>query len=99
MSAAAIQAALSDLSYGHSLDRASTRALFTAIMSGEATEAQIGAVLMGLRVKGETSDELTGAVEAMRDLSMKVAVNADHLVDTCGTGSSTSGSLGSTRLS
>ena len=88
MSDDAVRAALQELSEADDLSREQARALFTAIMSGAATEAQIGGVLMALRVKGEVDDELTGAVEAMRDLSTKVAVTAPYLVDTCGTGGS-----------
>ena len=56
------------------------------IMTGEATDAQIGAFLMGLRMKGETIDEIVGAASVMRELSQKVDVPKDFLVDTCGTG-------------
>lgn len=56
------------------------------IMTGEATDAQIGAFLMGLRMKGETIDEIVGAASVMRELSQKVDVPEDFLVDTCGTG-------------
>ena len=55
------------------------------IMNGEATDAQIGALMMGLRLKGESIDEITGAVEVMRSLSTPVSVSGDYLVDTCGT--------------
>jgi len=57
-----------------------------AIMTGEASSAQIGGFLVALRMKGETINEITGAAQVMRDLSTKVEVNADYLVDTCGTG-------------
>ena len=56
------------------------------IMSGGATDAQIGAFLVGLRLKGETIDEITGAVEVMRQLATKVNINGEHLVDIVGTG-------------
>lgn len=56
------------------------------IMTGECTDAQIGAFLMGLRMKGETIEEITGAALVMRELAASVNVNVDHLVDTCGTG-------------
>ena len=56
------------------------------IMTGEATDAQIGAFLMGLRMKGEAIDEIVGAASVMRELSQKVNVPEDFLVDTCGTG-------------
>ena len=56
------------------------------IMTGRATEAQIGGFLVALRMKGESIDEITGAAQVMRDLSQKVIVGGDYLVDTCGTG-------------
>jgi anthranilate phosphoribosyltransferase len=56
------------------------------IMTGEATPAQIGGFLVGLRMKGETIDEITAAAQVMRSLATKVTVQVDHLVDTCGTG-------------
>jgi anthranilate phosphoribosyltransferase len=56
------------------------------IMTGEATPAQIGGFLVGLRVKGETVDEITAAVRVMRELVTPVPVTGNYLVDTCGTG-------------
>lgn len=56
------------------------------IMTGGATDAQIGGFLVALRMKGETVDEVTGAAQVMRALSEKVSLNDSHLVDTCGTG-------------
>jgi anthranilate phosphoribosyltransferase len=57
------------------------------IMRGEYTPAQIAGVLVALRMKGETVDEIAAAAEVMRSLSTKVQVAGDeHLVDTCGTG-------------
>lgn len=57
-----------------------------AIMTGETTDAQIGALLMGLRMKGETIDEIAGAALVMRELAQRVEVSSEFLVDTCGTG-------------
>jgi anthranilate phosphoribosyltransferase len=57
-----------------------------AIMTGGATDAQIGGFLVALRMKGETIDEITGAARVMRQLATKVEIKADNLVDTCGTG-------------
>ena len=83
-----IQLRIAQLGERRDLSRAEARALFESIMTGAATDAQIGAVLMALKVKGETVDEITGAVDAMRALSEKVSVEQAYLVDTCGTGGS-----------
>ncbi|PIE17953.1 MAG: anthranilate phosphoribosyltransferase [Proteobacteria bacterium] len=56
------------------------------VMSGEATDAQIAGLLTALRIKGETVDEITGAVRAMRDRVVPIALSADRILDTCGTG-------------
>ena len=61
-------------------------AVMELIMTGQATDAQIGGFLVALRLKGETIDEITGAARVMRRLSSKVEISGDHLVDTCGTG-------------
>ena len=58
------------------------------ILEGKATDAQIGAFLIALSMKGETVEEVIGAVEVMRELSEKVKTDLTHLVDTCGTGGS-----------
>jgi anthranilate phosphoribosyltransferase len=63
------------------------------IMTGEATPAQVGGFLVGLRMKGETIDEITAAANVMRELATRVDVNKTHLVDTCGTGGDSSGSF------
>ena len=63
------------------------------IMTGEATPAQVGGFLVGLRMKGESIDEITAAASVMRDLASKVDVDKNHLVDTCGTGGDSSGSF------
>ena len=56
------------------------------IMHGEATDAQIAAYLMGLRLKGETIEEISGSVRAMRDLAVRIPITDPQIVDTCGTG-------------
>lgn len=56
------------------------------IMTGEATQAQIGGFLVALRMKGETVDEIAAAAKVMRELATGVKVNADHVVDIVGTG-------------
>ncbi|WP_191601003.1 anthranilate phosphoribosyltransferase [Marinomonas algicola] len=56
------------------------------IMTGGATQAQIGGFLIALRMKGETVEEITAAAKVMRELSNKVIITQENLVDTCGTG-------------
>ncbi len=63
------------------------------IMTGECTPAQIGGFLVGLRMKGESVDEISAAAAVMRELSSGIKVEVDHLVDTCGTGGDSSGSF------
>lgn len=63
------------------------------IMTGEATPAQIGGFLVGLRMKGETVGEVAAAASVMRELATHVNVDKTHLVDTCGTGGDASGSF------
>ena len=63
------------------------RVVMQTIMTGQATPAQIGGFLVGLRMKGETVEEIAAAAEVMRSLATPVPVNdKTHLVDTCGTG-------------
>ncbi len=61
-------------------------AVMEIIMSGQATAAQIGGFLIGLRMKGETIEEIAAAARVMRALATRVEVHGEHLVDTCGTG-------------
>src|SRR3989442_3868797 len=72
-----------------SLSEDQTAEVFGVVMNGEATPAQIGGLLMGLRAKGETADELAGAVRALRDAMGPVDATHEHPVDTCGTGGGT----------
>lgn len=81
-----IQLALARVAdHGH-LTQSEMQTVMRQIMTGECTPAQIGAFLMGLRMKGETIEEITGAAEVMRELAMAIQVSTDNLVDTCGTG-------------
>ena len=61
-------------------------AVMGEIMDGAATSAQIAAYLMGLRMKGETVEEIAGSVQAMRARATKIRVRDSQVVDTCGTG-------------
>jgi len=77
---------------GATLSREEASAAFAAMMSGEATPSQMGGLLMALRVRGETVDEITGAVAAMRGKMLKVEAPAGA-VDVVGTGGDGSGSV------
>jgi anthranilate phosphoribosyltransferase len=81
-----IQQALAKLVDGESLSREEMREVMGAVMAGDTTPAQIGALLIALRIRGETIDEIAGAAEAMRNLATRVNVNQDRLVDLVGTG-------------
>jgi anthranilate phosphoribosyltransferase len=81
------QAALHKLLDRADLSRDEMLAVMRGIMSGEYTQAQIAGILIALRMKGETVEEIANAAEVMRALSTKVNVATDaHLIDTCGTG-------------
>lgn len=83
----ALQVAVRRLAFGGSLTATEAADAFGLIMSGEATPAQVAALLMALRVKGETADEVAGAARAMRAAMISIdADERDALVDTCGTG-------------
>ncbi|GAB4257210.1 MAG: anthranilate phosphoribosyltransferase [Methylomicrobium sp.] len=70
----------------HSLNSEQMREVMHIIMTGGATDAQIGAFSIAMRCKGETVEELAAAVEVMRELADKIDIADEHLVDTCGTG-------------
>lgn len=82
-----IQQALSNITKNIHLTQDQMQDVMRAIMSGEATDAQIGALLMGLRLKGESIDEITAAARVMRELATKIDVSdVPYLVDIVGTG-------------
>ena len=84
-----IQTALAKIVESKNLSREESAQVFNLIVTGETTDAQIGAFLAAMRVKGETAEELAGAAETMRSLSSKVPLtSSEKLVDTCGTGGS-----------
>jgi anthranilate phosphoribosyltransferase len=89
-----IQRAIEIISrFGH-LQPEEAEEVMNQIMRGEATEAQIGAYLMGLRMKGETEAEILGSARAMRANALRVPVQAGaDLLDTCGTGGDRSGTF------
>jgi anthranilate phosphoribosyltransferase len=81
-----LQEAISALANRRSLSERLAAQVFDVVMRGEATPAQVAALLMGLRVKGETAEEVAGAARALRDAMVRVKADVAHLVDTCGTG-------------
>ena len=89
---ASLKPALARLATGETLTEAEAEAAFDIIMAGEATPAQIGALLMAMRVRGETVAELTGAVRAMRARMAAIVAPADA-IDVCGTGGDNAGTL------
>jgi len=78
--------ALETVAAGGSLTRDQAHTVMGLIMDGGATPAQVGALLMGLRLRGETVDEVTGFALAMREHATHVQCQRTPLVDTCGTG-------------
>jgi anthranilate phosphoribosyltransferase len=86
------KALIAKVATGASLTRAEAASAFDRMMSGEATPSQMGALLMGLRVRGETVDEITGAVTTMRAKMLGVEAPPDA-VDVVGTGGDASGSF------
>jgi anthranilate phosphoribosyltransferase len=83
---------LARVAAGHRLSEAEAEAAFEIIMSGDATPSQMGGLLMGMRVRGESVDEITGAARIMR--SKAVTLKAPPgTIDTCGTGGDGSGTF------
>lgn len=88
-----VQDALQRIAGGGSLSREEARRTMDALLSGTATAAQIGGLLMGLRLKGEREDEVVGFVEAMRAAGVRIRPRRDPLIDMCGTGGDASGTF------
>ena len=83
-----ITSAISKITSGSNLKESEMSDVMLDLLEGRTTDAQIGAFLIALDMKGETVEEVLGAAKIMRKLSAKVEVNKDKLVDTCGTGGS-----------
>jgi anthranilate phosphoribosyltransferase len=81
-----LQQAITALADRQSLSERLAADVFGIVMRGEASAAQTAALLVGLRVKGETAEEVAGAARALRGAMVRVETNAPYLVDTCGTG-------------
>ena len=81
-----IATAIANVIEKRDLSAADMEAVMRTIMTGQATPAQIGGFLVGLRMKGESVDEIAAAAKVMRELATRVDIGGMHLVDTCGTG-------------
>lgn len=81
-----LQLAIKAVTENRDLSAEDMQTVMNQIMTGQATPAQIGGFLIGLRMKGETVDEIAAAASVMRELATPVKVSGPHLVDTCGTG-------------
>ena len=81
-----IQQAIAQVANGENLDRSAMQSVMQTIMTGEATDAQIGGLLIALRIKGETVDEITAAAEVMASLASYVEIDLPNLIDIVGTG-------------
>ena len=81
-----MQAAIRAVTERQDLTAEQMQSVMRTIMTGEATAAQMGGFLVGLRMKGESVDEIAAAAQVMRDLATPVTIAGPHLVDTCGTG-------------
>jgi anthranilate phosphoribosyltransferase len=88
-----IVTAIATVADGRSLSRDDAREVMGVVMRGEATPAQIGGLLVGLRAKGETVDEITGFAEAMREHVLPVTPTRAPLVDVVGTGGDGAGTF------
>jgi anthranilate phosphoribosyltransferase len=81
-----LERAIQALANRESLSESHAADVFRVVMRGEAAPSRIGGLLLALRVKGETADELAGAARALREAMIRVEADGPHLVDTAGTG-------------
>ena len=81
-----LQQALEQWVAGRDISREAMRGVMTTVMTGAASPAQVGALLVALRMKGEAIEEIAGAAEVMRELVTPVSVSGDHVIDLVGTG-------------
>lgn len=88
-----MQSAIRAITEGRHLSEAEMEQVMRTVMTGEATPSQIGGLLIALRMKGETVDEIAAAAKVMRELATPVTVSTVHLVDTCGTGGDAAGTF------
>ena len=89
----ALASALRTVAEGRDLSAAEMAAALGEVMDGKASEVHLAGFLVGLRVKGESVDEVVGAVSAMRARSERLKPTASRLLDTCGTGGDGAGTF------
>ena len=88
-----IRDAIAKLVAAQDLSRDEAVAAMTAIMSGDATDAQIAAFTVALRLKGETVDEIAGCAAVMREKAVRIHAPSPDVLDTCGTGGDATGTF------
>lgn len=88
-----IEESIRSIVEGKGVSREEMRDVFRSVMDGPASEIQKTALIVALRMKGETADEITGAAEAMRERVVPLDVNGTDVVDTCGTGGDGKGTI------
>ena len=88
-----IETSIRSIVEGRHLSRTEMHSVFCEVMDGRVSDVQKAALLIGLRMKGETADEVTGAAEAMRERVVPLDVNGARVVDTCGTGGDGRGTI------
>ena len=88
-----IQETIQQLIEGKDLNREQARQVMDQVMSGQATDAQIGAFLIALRCKGETVEEIAGCAQVMREKATRIDTDREPIIDTCGTGGDGSGTF------
>ncbi|HHW57628.1 MAG TPA: anthranilate phosphoribosyltransferase [Clostridia bacterium] len=81
-----LQEAIKKIVLKENLDEKEAYEVMGEIMSGNGTPSLIGGLLIGLRLKGESVEEITGFAKAMRDNAVKVELDSEYVIDTCGTG-------------
>ncbi|MFC1692927.1 anthranilate phosphoribosyltransferase [Candidatus Latescibacterota bacterium] len=94
-----IQEAIKKAIKGSDLTREEARMAMETIMSGEATDAQIGAFLVAMRLKGETVEEIASFTGVMREKATRIDAGSKDVVDTCGTGGDGSGTFNISTIS
>jgi anthranilate phosphoribosyltransferase len=81
-----LRKAITKLIEGKNLSEAEIVEALSCIMEGKATQAQIGSFITALRIKGETTEEITGCARVMREKAERISPNVEYYIDTCGTG-------------